>query len=134
MRTFTDSQDPGHAHVSVVKWSVSRAGKPPALNLQHWRKTHPSWPPFKEETAGAWVHFTVKKKKNTGKSPAMRHFSCTLLIPKTKCFIAKVCQNKPACNSPHQWEALWPGKKEVCELGLIAQCRLGHLGQVPAML
>ena len=63
MRTFTDSQDPGHAHISVVKWSVSRAGKPPALNLHHWRKTHPSQPPFKEETAGAQVHFTVLKKK-----------------------------------------------------------------------
>ena len=49
-------------HISVVKWSVSRAGKPPALNLQHWRKTDPSRPPFKEETAGARVHFTVKKK------------------------------------------------------------------------
>lgn len=66
LRTFTDSQDPGHVHISVVKWSVSRAGKPPALNLQHWRKTDPSRPPFKEETAGARVHFTVKKKKIQG--------------------------------------------------------------------
>lgn len=87
-----------------VKWTVSPARKPPALNQQHWRKTDASQPPFKEETAGAWAHFTVR---NAMKSSAKRHFSCTPLIPKTKLFIAKVCQYKCARNSPSQWEAFW---------------------------
>lgn len=80
------------------------------LNPQLSSKTDPSWPPFKRGYSQSLGSLHYEKCSET---PAKRHFSCTPLIPKTKCFITNVTQNKLACNTP-------ASGKQVCVLTLTA--------------
>lgn len=122
MRTSDDSQDPGHLY--VVKWSASPATKPLGANHRRGRQTQQGHL-LREDTASPWALFAVR---HTVKPPANRHFSCTPLIPKTKCFLASVRQNKHACKSRSQRESAVAGRKQVRSLALTATCQPATVG------